>query len=31
MLLMDRAIKTGTAETPRQTFLPFDIYLPENI
>jgi LacI family transcriptional regulator len=31
MLLMDRAIKTGTAETPGQTFLPFDIYLPENI
>ncbi|HEV2897458.1 MAG TPA: LacI family DNA-binding transcriptional regulator [Pseudaminobacter sp.] len=31
MTLMARAIETGTAETPGQTFLPFDIYLPENI
>ncbi|MER8627990.1 LacI family transcriptional regulator, partial [Mesorhizobium sp. M1143] len=29
--LMTRAIETGTAETPGQTFLPFDIHLPENI
>ncbi|CDX43635.1 Regulatory protein LacI [Mesorhizobium sp. ORS 3359] len=29
--LMARAIETGTAETPWQTFLPFEIYLPENI
>ncbi|WP_027168889.1 LacI family DNA-binding transcriptional regulator [Mesorhizobium sp. WSM3224] len=29
--LMARAIETGIAETPGQTFLPFDIYLPENI
>ncbi|ADV14875.1 regulatory protein LacI [Mesorhizobium ciceri biovar biserrulae WSM1271] len=31
MLLMDRALKNGTAETSGQTFLPFDIYVPENI
>ncbi|WP_353642901.1 LacI family DNA-binding transcriptional regulator [Mesorhizobium sp. WSM2239] len=31
MTLMPRAIKTGAAEPPGQTFLPFDIYLPENI
>lgn len=29
--LMVRAIERGAAETPGQTFLPFDIYLPENI
>ncbi|MGX9148009.1 LacI family DNA-binding transcriptional regulator [Mesorhizobium sp. 128a] len=31
MTLMARAIETGCATTPGQTFLPFDIYLPENI
>ncbi|QND61999.1 LacI family DNA-binding transcriptional regulator [Mesorhizobium huakuii] len=31
MLLIDRGIKTGTAEMPGETFLPFDIYVPENI
>jgi LacI family transcriptional regulator len=31
MVLMARAIESGTAETPGQTFLPFEIYLPENI
>ncbi|MGX9574233.1 LacI family DNA-binding transcriptional regulator [Mesorhizobium sp. f-mel] len=31
MTLMARAIETGCAKTPGQTFLPFDIYLPENI
>ncbi|MEI9426289.1 LacI family DNA-binding transcriptional regulator [Mesorhizobium sp. Cs1299R1N3] len=30
-MLMARAIETGCAKTPGQTFLPFDIYLPENI
>ncbi len=29
--LMVRAIERGAAETPGQTFLPFDICLPENI
>lgn len=29
--LMANAIETGCATTPGQTFLPFDIYLPENI
>lgn len=29
--LMARRIRTGSAEAPGQTFLPFDIYLPENI
>ncbi|RUZ96884.1 LacI family transcriptional regulator, partial [Mesorhizobium sp. M7A.F.Ca.CA.002.05.1.1] len=29
--LMAHAIETGAANAPGQTFLPFDIYLPENI
>ncbi|BCM17569.1 LacI family DNA-binding transcriptional regulator [Mesorhizobium sp. J8] len=29
--LMARVIDTGAAATPWQTFLPFEIYLPENI
>lgn len=29
--LMARVIETGTSVTPWQTFLPFEIYLPENI
>lgn len=29
--LMAHAIKDGAANAPGQTFLPFDIYLPENI
>ncbi|MGN8023259.1 LacI family DNA-binding transcriptional regulator [Phyllobacterium sp. 22229] len=29
--LMGHVIETGAANTPGQTFLPFDIYLPENI
>ena len=29
--LMVRAIETGAAEVPGQTFLPFDIYISENI
>ena len=29
--LMVRAIETGAAETPGQTFLPFDIHVSENI
>ncbi|TIS01651.1 MAG: LacI family transcriptional regulator, partial [Mesorhizobium sp.] len=31
IMAMERAIKAGVAESPGQTFLPFDIYLPENI
>ncbi|MGX5805292.1 hypothetical protein ACWGS9_29255 [Bradyrhizobium sp. Arg314] len=31
MTLMARAIETGSTDTPAQTFLSFDIYLPENI
>ncbi|WP_095204627.1 LacI family DNA-binding transcriptional regulator [Mesorhizobium carmichaelinearum] len=31
MTMLARAIETGTAETSGQIFLPFDIYLPENI
>jgi len=29
--LMIHAVKNGAAEAPGQTFLPFEIYLPENI
>jgi LacI family transcriptional regulator len=29
--LMGHAIESGAANAPGQTFLPFDIYLPENI
>ncbi|TGS36316.1 LacI family transcriptional regulator, partial [Mesorhizobium sp. M1D.F.Ca.ET.184.01.1.1] len=29
--LMAHAIEAGAANAPGQTFLPFDIYLPENI
>jgi len=29
--LMGHAIRDGAATMPGQTFLPFDIYLPENI
>ena len=29
--LMAHAISNGAANAPGQTFLPFDIYLPENI
>jgi len=28
---MVHAIEAGAANAPGQTFLPFDIYLPENI
>ncbi|MUT22873.1 substrate-binding domain-containing protein [Mesorhizobium japonicum] len=31
MTLMAQAIKVGTSETLGQTFLPFEIYLPENV
>ena len=29
--LMAKTIRDGAAETPGQTFVPFDVYLPENI